>query len=254
MKHRRRSQPDASYRTHTKQNGDAYLLSGLVFCAHCGCKMHGSTLLAKGHRYPKYICSTYARSGKHNPHGCGHHGMPQDDLVEVLVRKLQETVLSSDGLDRLREALRRKAAETRTAGSSGAGDPRKQLAELDREIDRAAENFLRAPAEVLDLIGKKLTALKRQRQHVQEELRAAEAAAKPRDVEAEVEACVGRLWRLRGDLAAGDPARRREVFRAFVDRIELRFDQVPQGKRISSAQSNRAKSTCGQARGRSSVL
>ncbi len=56
---RRRSTPGASYRTHTKGNGDAYLLSGLVFCARCGCKMHGSTLKAKGHSYPKYTCSTY---------------------------------------------------------------------------------------------------------------------------------------------------------------------------------------------------
>ena len=53
------------------------------------------------------------------------------------------------------------------------------------------------------------------------------------DVEAEVEAVVGHLWRLGEDIAKAEPARRREVFRLFVDRIELRFDQVKQGKKTT---------------------
>jgi site-specific DNA recombinase len=228
---RRRDKSGQSYRTHTRSNDDAYLLSGLVFCDHCGCKMHGSTLVAKGHKYPKYFCSTYARSGKNNVHGCGCHAATQDVLVDVLVRKLQESVLSSDNLDRLRDALRRQIDQRRAGGPKGADGLRKQLADLDREIDRAAENFLRAPAEVLDLVGQKLTVLKRQREHVQDALRGAEAAGRPVDVAGEVDAVVGRLWRLGDELATAEPARRREVFRLFVDRIELRFDQVKQGKK-----------------------
>ena len=69
-----------------------------------------------------------------------------------------------------------RSTSDRAGGSKGTDGLRKQLADLDREIDRAAENFLRAPAEVLDLVGEKLTALKRQREHVQDALRAAEAA------------------------------------------------------------------------------
>jgi hypothetical protein len=107
--------------------------------------MHGNTLIAKGHRYPKYSCSTYVRSGKDNPHGCGCHGVPQDQLVDVLVRKLQECVLSSDNLDRLRTALRKQIDQRRAGRPKDTADLRKQLADLDREIDRAADNFLRAP-------------------------------------------------------------------------------------------------------------
>jgi hypothetical protein len=35
------------------------------------------------------------------------------------------------------------------------------------------------------------------------------------------------------ELGKAEPARRREVFRLFVDRIELRFDQVKQGKKTT---------------------
>jgi hypothetical protein len=51
------------------------------------------------------------------------------------------------------------------------------------------------------------------------------------NVAGEVDAVVGRLWRFGEELAKAEPARRREVFRLFVNRIELRFDQVKQGKK-----------------------
>jgi hypothetical protein len=115
---------------------------------------------------------------------------------------------------------------------TGVGGLRKQMADLDREIDRAAENFLRAPAEVLDVIGKKLTSLKRQREHINQELQEAVSAAKPQDIDVQVESAVGRLWRLGEEMAKAEPARRREVFRLFVSRIDLRFDRIERGKRV----------------------
>jgi site-specific DNA recombinase len=230
---RRRSKVGVAYRTHTTGNGDLYLLSGLVYCGHCGCKMHGANLVAKGHHYPKYVCSTYCRSGKHNVSGCGCHAILQDRLVDVLVRKIQTTVLTATNLERLRTALHKRLDQQRSTSSNGLEAVRKQLSDLNREIERGVENFLRAPAEVLEMVGEKLTALKRQRDHLQKELQAGESAKQPKtkDVEAEIDAVVSRLWRLGEDMAKADPARRREVFRLLVSRIELRFDKVQRGKR-----------------------
>jgi hypothetical protein len=103
----------------------------------------------------------------------------QDQLVDMLVRKLQETVLTPANLDRLRAALRRQIDDRRETSCKGADGLRKRLAGLNREIDRAAENLLRAPAEVLGLIGEKLSALKRQRDHLQEELKIGKSANRP---------------------------------------------------------------------------
>jgi hypothetical protein len=141
--------------------------------------MGSKNLVSPGAEYPKYLCSTYQRSGINNPHGCGCHGVHQDQLVEVLVRKLQQTVLGGDNLARLKKSLRQQIERHSKATPKGTNDLRRQLAELDREIDHGAENFLRAPADLLDIVGAKLTAMKRQRTHVQEELRRLEAASKP---------------------------------------------------------------------------
>lgn len=229
---RRRAKPGAGYRSHTRGNGDAYLLSGLVFCAHCGCKMHGSTLKAKGHSYPKYVCSTYCRSGKSNPSGCGCHAAPQDKLVAVLVAKLTAKLLRPDNLAAWKEAIRRQLSKGPATNPKAVEGIRKQLASLEGEISQAAENFLRTPPDLLDIVGAKLSAMKRQREHLEKEIKLAELSAKPRDVEAEATAIAARLEELGSDLAKASPARRREVFAYLVERVDLRFSRKQRGKRV----------------------
>lgn len=235
MQARRRSNPGVSYRTHTKANDDAYLLSGLVFCAHCGCKMHGNATLrrknGKEYRYSRYVCSTYCRSGRNNEFGCGCHSVNQDELVELLVRKLHEAVFCDEGLAKIRGMLKQILEERRAGGQQSTDAIRRQIGDLDREIERATENFLRAPSEVLDLVGEKLTGLKRQRDHVREQLRAIETANGPATATDEAETTIARLGRLENDLLNGEPARRREVYRELIGKIELRFEKKPRGKR-----------------------
>jgi hypothetical protein len=253
LEDRRRSKPGAAYRTHTKANSDAYLLSGLVYCAHCGRKMHGSSYVAKGHRYTKYFCSTYCRSGKHNEFGCGCHGISQDRLVDVLVRKLQEMVLSKSNLDRLRSALHQQIERRRNTSGKSVDGLRKQIADLDREIDRAADNFLRAPAEVLDVVGKKLASLKRQREHLQTELQQGVFAAKPQDIDGQVESAVGLLWRLGEEMAKAEPARRRRSSGCLL--AGLICDLTKSSEECeSSAPSGPEKFIFGKTRALSSVL
>ena len=73
--------------------------------------------------------------------------------------------------------------------------------------------IIRAPSEVLDLVGEKLTGLKRQRDHAREQLRAIETANGPATATDEAETTIARLGRLENDLLNGEPARRREVYR-----------------------------------------
>ena len=59
-----------------------------------------------------------------------------------------------------------------------------------------------------------------------------EAARKPKNVEAELEKIVDRIWRLGEELKKARPAKLRELFRQMVERFELRFDHVQRGKRL----------------------
>ena len=84
----------------------------------------------------------------------------------------------------------------------------------------------------MDILAPKATAMKNERQRLTVELQQAEAASKPKDLNAEVNAIVNRIWRLGDELMKAQPERLRELFKLIVDRIALRFDHVQRGKRL----------------------
>jgi hypothetical protein len=65
--------------------------------------------------------------------------------VDVLMRKLQECVLSSGNLDRLRRARQKQIDQRRAGRSKDTSGLCKQLANLDREIDRLPKTSFAPP-------------------------------------------------------------------------------------------------------------
>lgn len=223
------------YPYHRKHNGEQYLLTGLVYCDHCGQRMHGQTSSrtknGKTYRYPKYLCSTYKNCGRSNPHGCGCHSIHQAAIVGVIVRKLRETVLA--GSRKRLEAVIRSKLATRTQPDTKRIDSlRRKVRKLDHDIDRAAERLLSVPDDLMDVLVPKLSNMKRERERVQCELQQSELAAAPVAVDVEAKRVAAKLWTLADELDKADPARVRELFKQFVSRIDLRFDHVQRGKRM----------------------
>jgi len=227
---------DGEYRTHTKKNGDAYLLSGLVFCQQCGRKMHGTTgsrqKNGKIYKYPRYICSTFTRSGANNDTGCKHFAIRQEVILEAVLGKLRETLLAGGNMDRLRAALRKELRERATTPKkSNLEALRRRHRDLIKQVDRGAERLLTAPESLLDVLTEKLSTMKRERDHVGIERQAVEKATEPVDVEAEVERASGKVWTLVEELKDAEPARMRELLGQLVERVELRFSHRQNGKR-----------------------
>lgn len=233
---RKRQQPDGSlphYPSHTQRADTGYLLSGLVYCGHCGCKMHGTAYTrrknGKPYRYHKYVCSTYYRMGRCS--GCGFHNIEQQQLVNAVVKKLQVEILGGDSTDRLRERVHAMLAEKASPDPSDAETLRKRLRQLDQEIDRAADRLLRAPDDLLDVLAPKVSAMRKQREIVAAELENAERSAQPIDVDTETDRIVKKLWTMAEDLRSIEPATVRGALQRIVDRIDLRFERKQAGER-----------------------
>ncbi|MGE3180933.1 MAG: recombinase family protein [Phycisphaerae bacterium] len=213
--------------SYKKTNGERYLLSGLVRCAHCGAKMYGSRLTrkknGKTHVYFKYECSTYKTQGKTQ---CGHNAVPESLLTDFLIAKLREMYLCDNAKDDLRKAIRKQLAAESVAAPVPTADLRAKLAELESAVANGTKRLLAASDDVADLLAGELTKMRRERDRIAGELQ--KVAVKPtkgKDVEAQVEAAVARLWTLAADLDRTKPERLREVFRRMVDSIDLYFDR-----------------------------
>jgi DNA invertase Pin-like site-specific DNA recombinase len=212
---RRSRRAGEGYRTHTKGNGDAYLLSGLVFCRRCGRKMHGCysgrQKNGKDYRYPRYVCSTYSRSGAHCDSGCHHFSIRQELIYDVIIAKLRESLLAGGNLERLKQALRERLQQRCKPDADQLERLRSRLKQLDKELERFAKDWFRLPESLLDQLAAEADAKKRERDLVARQLDAAETSAQPVNQEAIVDEAAKKVWTLAEELEAAEPARLREL-------------------------------------------
>lgn len=76
-----------------------YLLSGKVYCGHCGKSMYGETRYRKEYSYSYYSCNG------HKSKICGKHSIRCDKLEAEVIRQLNELFFSDEILDRVSEKI-----------------------------------------------------------------------------------------------------------------------------------------------------
>ena len=218
--------------SHKAKNLDRFILSGLLYCDHCGAKMFGqrSTRRKNGktYEYERYVCSSYHTKG-HSV--CGHHMVNQAAILAVLLEKLREEVLAGGH----REELREQVLEGLRAKQSAPADIdalRLRVADLDKQVVHGTKRLLGAPDDIADLLAAELSKLRKERDRLAKELTEWEPVPAP-DLEAQADAAVDRLWTLCEELQKAPPARLRELVRQMVSRIRLRFGRKRQGRRTT---------------------
>lgn len=144
-----------------------YLLSGKVYCGHCGKSMFGETRARRGHEYSYYSCNGH-RAGI-----CDKHSVRCDKLEKEVIRQLNERYFSL-------EVEERVVAKILEANKNGVDEAkilqlRGQSAELKRQID----NLVNAVAKGMDFaeVHEKIADLTKQKQAIDRRIVDAEAAA-----------------------------------------------------------------------------
>ncbi|HEY4311731.1 MAG TPA: recombinase family protein [Pirellulales bacterium] len=217
-----------------KASPDAYLLSGLLYCGHCGRKMYGSLKsrrkASRTYYYPKYICSTYCSAGRTT--GCGYHSVDQGLILDFLVDKLRTEILAGGHREALRQEVLSILRESADSGPGRVEDLRDSLAKIERELEVAKRRFLKAPDDVADMLADELSKMRKSRDLAAVELTKAESTCSTDSIEETADAYVDRLWNLAQEIEKASPSRLRQILSELVDRIDLYFDHVPRGKRI----------------------
>jgi DNA invertase Pin-like site-specific DNA recombinase len=200
--------------------GRTYLLSGLVYCAHCGRKMWGDP-----RETPRYICSGYQAHGKAV---CTKNVVPEAALGAAVVRKIQLDFCNPENCAKLRAAIRRRLATKGKASARRAKELAAQIADLGQKIEQGAERYLTAPAALLPALNAKLEDWRRQQERLRRELDALNAPGGG-DEDARVEEAVAQLATLHERLSDADPARRRAVVNEVVSRVDCWFEREEHG-------------------------
>jgi hypothetical protein len=194
-----------------------YPLSGLVHCDHCGRTMTGDNA--------KYVCTTYLRHGRQNDTGCGKHRIDAPRIQAWLVDALRRHYLGPGRIELIDGIKRELKAEAKTCR----GDQKrleKRAAELDREVSRLVKAIRTTDAPELVM---ELNQARAERQSVEDALQHAGRFHDRQSIDQEAESAADKLWGLEEGLSSTDPALVREVFRRLVEKIECRWEPVPNG-------------------------
>lgn len=205
----RRQAPPATSKTITP-------LAGLLFC-HCGAPMHSCKDRRKSNPTGvRYRCSAY-----HAGRSCGCCEVQQDVMLEVVRKKIREKVLLGS-MERLERAIAKRLDADATRGPEASREVlRREIAKLEKQLDRGAERLLSVSAALVPTLEKKLLEIRHKRDELQQRLRELRAP-KPKLCPKEV---AQRLWQLDSVFDRADAGTLRRTLGRIVSRIDLRFQR-----------------------------
>ena len=111
-----------------------YLLSGKVYCGHCGKSMYGETRYRRGHAYSYYSCNG------HKSKICNMHSVRCDKLELEVIRQLNERYFSDEIINSIADKIYENSKNPNT--DEQASILRKQSAALAKKIENGTKAIL----------------------------------------------------------------------------------------------------------------
>jgi DNA invertase Pin-like site-specific DNA recombinase len=213
-------------------------LSGVLRCGHCGSAMTGRNFPKVSRRtgekviYRRYECAGYMTSGKAKCHfGC----IDADRLADAVFAKLLPPWMDEYEGDLRAEILRQDRREADAGGRERAGQLRKQIDAVEREIvGHSRELAMTDSQRQMDRLRGLIREAEKRQQAAEEELQTLEGRRALSDPEAEVDAALAMFDRLRSARDGHDRRAQKAVLHEAVTRIEVFFHREQRGRRTHS--------------------
>jgi len=194
--------------------GGNFVLSKMLVCEHCHNFLIGQTHYGKR----VYICGSYLQYGKAV---CFRHWIEEKRMLRFLLRKLQQTFLDPANLQTLRAEM--AARQTKHRSPNNVARLKGRIAELGDMIARGNHNLLIVPPDLVPGLVEAQRKLVREKETLQRELIGLETYSPVDDLEKDIAAAEGVLWRLDEAVKTEDHALLRQLLKEVVSKVELRW-------------------------------
>ncbi len=208
-------------RTSPSRARNAYPMSQLLVCSHCGAPMYGTKRLSGGRWEPVYRCGSDMDKGTCAPR-TAREQLVMDSVAEVL----QTTFLDPANRDRLVSELERQAGQQAGQSEQIVKELRAKVSRLDTQITRATANLALLDPEFIATTQAQIRQWQRERSAAETEADRLTRQTPSNSVDNLVSK-VGRLVEL---MRGANPALVRPLLREAIGRVELRFDTVEKAK------------------------
>ena len=210
-----------------KPTPNAYPLSGLVHCGHCGRRMRGQTARSKGKVYRYYRCPTADFTTGTGSDGCRNYCIRAEMLEHYLIRPVKQQLLDADGKESLRAEILAEIERQSMPATDVIKSLTNNLAMLESEIKQGARALLLAKPEDMQEASVLLAEWRAKRDALKSELdRLAKQQSGDSTAERLCNAAMKKLNRIEANLKSADPALLRHTYKQFFSKIELWFRPV----------------------------
>ncbi len=212
------------FKTTPIRGGGEWVLSGLLYCGHCGCRFIGQTRRKRcGQKqlvYRRYMCPGKYTLGADV---CDSHAADQEVILRHIAKIVQEA-FTGEHLERLRAAI-----EARLSRGSAESAKEKQrmtdrIAALDRDIAAGNERLLLCPADLMHGVAEALRKLQAERAEAARILEGLNAAADLVQEQSEaVSEAIAELQHLESWIAEAPVEKARTLVSRYVEKVTLHF-------------------------------
>ena len=209
--------PRMSRAANGRGGSDGAKLSGLIFCGRCGGPMY--SLSQHNENFYAYRCANYSEGTRRKGKKCGHCAINRSQFEDAVFNRLREKLLIQDRSQieaAIQRELDRRAANSRPVDRTGI---KRQIAKLDRQIDKGTEQLLLIDADLLPGAQAKLRELKDRRDQL--EATTVEPRTSRLPSVAEV---ADQLWSIDETLRTAEPVTVRHLLRQMIEGIICDFD------------------------------
>lgn len=194
-----------------------YLLTGKIFCGHCGATMQGVSGTGKGGgKWYYYQCSARRK----HLNGCKKRHEKKDFIEWYVCEQTVEYVLSPERIKRIAAAVVEEYEKE--FGDNSVADLEARIARLDREIAKAVDAALEMPKAARKPIYDKIENMGADKEECEIELAKLRVANKIKYTEEEI--CAWLRSFCKGDLF--DMDFRRRIIDVFINSVYLFDDKI----------------------------
>ena len=199
-----------------QENTIKYLLSGLMYCSECKCKMIGTK--AKNGQYLYYRCNKKERhAGK-----CATPMVPKETIEEIVIDEIYQRLLRPEALPILIKELQEQSGQLSAEDTEEIKQLEKQEKDILRKIDNLYE--LIEDGEADDMDKQRLKGHKEKLTYVKGKLAFLRQRIKNVSVDEKVIAAVINDWS--DAVKEKDPDRVQAMLKNFVDKVVINPDHT----------------------------
>ncbi len=211
----------APERTHPRVVASQHVLSGLVFCAHCGTKMIASA--AKSGQFVYYGCQRKLKEGKAS---CSQKSLNAEKLEPCIIEVIKDRLLTEANLSKIIGMVIEELQNDGHGASDKLAAFKSQLAEIERKLRRYYE-LIETQAVLMPDVASRLRELNSSKEALLAEQAKCESnSRRAAPAMPTFEVVKGYVNDLRETLREGTIMQQKAFLRSFIKRIGIRDDQA----------------------------